>query len=173
MKQLLTLTMCAGLLGAALACGGGGERAGNTASTSTDAGSASATPAGTQNSTGDNGVSDITSLQVSDVKVGDGAEAKGGQTVSVHYTGWLYSASAADHHGAKFDSSRDRKEPFEFRLGAGQVIQGWDEGVAGMKVHGQRTLVIPPNLGYGSRGAGGVIPPNATLLFDVELLGVR
>ena len=174
MKQLLTLTMCAGLLGAALACGGGDERAGNTASTSTEAGSASATTgAGTLNSNGDNGVSDITSLQISDVKVGDGPEAKSGQTVSVHYTGWLYSASAADHHGTKFDSSRDRKEPFEFRLGAGQVIQGWDQGVAGMKVHGQRTLVIPPTLGYGSRGAGGVIPPNATLVFDVELLGVR
>ena len=173
MKQLLTLTMCAGLLGAALACGGGDERAVNTATTSTEAGGASATPGGTQNSNGDNGVSNITSLQVTDVKVGDGAEAKSGQTVSVHYTGWLYSAGAADHHGTKFDSSRDRKEPLEFRLGAGQVIKGWDQGVAGMKVHGQRTLVIPPDLGYGSGGAAGVIPPNATLVFDVELLGVR
>jgi len=118
-------------------------------------------------------VSDITSLQKTDVKVGTGAEASSGHTVSVHYTGWLYSASAPDHHGSKFDSSRDRNEPFEFRLGAGQVIKGWDQGVAGMKVGGQRTLVIPPDLGYGGRGAGGVIPPNATLVFDVELLGVR
>jgi FKBP-type peptidyl-prolyl cis-trans isomerase len=118
-------------------------------------------------------VSNITSLQVTDVKVGTGAEATSGKTVSVHYTGWLYSESAPDHHGTKFDSSRDRNEPFSFKLGAGQVIQGWDQGVAGMKVGGQRTLVIPPALGYGSRGAGGVIPPNATLVFDVELLNVQ
>jgi FKBP-type peptidyl-prolyl cis-trans isomerase FkpA len=118
-------------------------------------------------------VSTITTLQTTDVKTGTGAEATAGQTVQVHYTGWLYSPSAADHHGAKFDSSRDRNEPFSFVLGARQVIPGWDQGVAGMKVGGQRTLVIPPALGYGSRGAGGVIPPNATLVFDVELLGVR
>jgi FKBP-type peptidyl-prolyl cis-trans isomerase len=118
-------------------------------------------------------VSTITTLQKTDVKTGAGAEATAGKTVNVHYTGWLYSPSAADNHGAKFDSSRDRNEPFSFVLGAGQVIAGWDQGVAGMKVGGQRTLVIPPALGYGSRGAGGVIPPNATLVFDVELLGVR
>jgi FKBP-type peptidyl-prolyl cis-trans isomerase len=118
-------------------------------------------------------VSTITGLQTTDVKVGTGAEATSGHTVSVHYTGWLYSAGAADHHGSKFDSSRDRNEPLEFRLGAGQVIKGWDQGVAGMKVGGQRTLVIPPDLGYGGRGAAGVIPPHATLVFDVELLGVR
>ena len=118
-------------------------------------------------------MSTITALQITDVKVGTGAEATAGKTVDVHYTGWLYDASAADHHGAKFDSSRDRNEPFSFVLGAGQVIAGWDQGVAGMKVGGQRTLVIPPALGYGSRGAGGAIPPNATLVFDVELLGLR
>ena len=115
----------------------------------------------------------ITSLQVSDGKVGTGAEATSGKTVSVHYTGWLYDAKAADRHGKKFDSSKDHGEPFSFRLGAGQVIRGWDQGVAGMKIGGTRTLVIPSELGYGARGAGGVIPPNATLVFDVELLDVK
>ncbi|MBT2304391.1 FKBP-type peptidyl-prolyl cis-trans isomerase [Variovorax paradoxus] len=106
-------------------------------------------------------------LQYEDTAVGDGAEAKAGQHVHVHYTGWLYNDGV---QGAKFDSSRDRNDPFAFSLGAGQVIKGWDEGVAGMKIGGQRTLIIPPALGYGARGAGGVIPPNATLKFDVELL---
>jgi FKBP-type peptidyl-prolyl cis-trans isomerase len=115
----------------------------------------------------------VTELIKTDVKVGTGAEAKAGQYVSVHYTGWLYDAAAPGHKGSKFDSSRDRGTPFSFPLGAGRVIQGWDQGVQGMKVGGQRTLVIPANLGYGARGAGGVIPPNATLLFDVELLGVN
>ncbi len=108
-------------------------------------------------------------LQITDTTAGDGAEARAGQTVTVHYTGWLYQNGQP---GAKFDSSRDRGQPFQFPLGAGHVIQGWDRGVAGMKVGGQRTLIIPPELGYGARGAGGVIPPNATLKFDVELLGV-
>jgi FKBP-type peptidyl-prolyl cis-trans isomerase FkpA len=117
--------------------------------------------------------SGVTALQKNDLKMGTGAEARSGQTVRVHYTGWLYDTAAADHKGKKFDSSRDRNEPFEFRLGAGEVIRGWDEGVAGMKVGGNRLLTIPPEMGYGSRGAGGVIPPNATLLFDVELLDVR
>ena len=112
-------------------------------------------------------------LQKIDVKQGQGAEATPGHTVVVHYTGWLYDPSKPDSHGAKFDSSRDRSAPFTFPLGAGRVIKGWDEGVAGMKVGGQRTLVIPPQLGYGARGAGGVIPPNATLIFDVELLDVQ
>lgn len=112
-------------------------------------------------------------LVKTDVKVGDGAEATPGKMVSVHYTGWLYDPNAADKHGTKFDSSRDRGQPFEFPLGGGRVIQGWDQGVAGMKVGGQRTLIIPAELGYGARGAGGVIPPNATLVFDVELLGVQ
>ena len=112
-------------------------------------------------------------LQTTDVKQGTGAEATVGHTVVVHYTGWLYDPSKPDSHGAKFDSSRDRAQPFSFPLGAGRVIKGWDQGVAGMKVGGQRTLVIPPQLGYGARGAGGVIPPNATLIFDVELLDVK
>ena len=115
----------------------------------------------------------ITSLQITNGKVGTGAEAKSGQQVSVHYTGWLYDPKAADKHGKKFDSSRDHGDAFEFKLGAGQVIRGWDQGVAGMKVGGTRTLVIPSELGYGARGAGGAIPPNATLLFDVELLAVK
>ena len=105
-------------------------------------------------------------LKYEDLKVGTGAEAKAGQTVSVHYTGWLTD-------GKKFDSSVDRRQPFEFPLGMGRVIKGWDEGVQGMKVGGKRKLTIPPGLGYGARGAGGAIPPNATLIFDVELLGVR
>ena len=109
-------------------------------------------------------------LKYTDTNVGTGAEATKGHKVSVHYTGWLYNNGAK---GAKFDSSLDRGQPFAFGLGAGQVIQGWDEGVAGMKVGGKRTLIIPPALGYGARGAGGVIPPNATLMFDVELLGVQ
>jgi FKBP-type peptidyl-prolyl cis-trans isomerase FkpA len=105
-------------------------------------------------------------LKYEDLKVGTGAEAKAGQTVSVHYTGWLMD-------GKKFDSSVDRKQPFEFPLGMGRVIKGWDEGVQGMKVGGKRKLTIPPGLGYGARGAGGAIPPNATLIFDVELLGIK
>ncbi|MBD8893262.1 FKBP-type peptidyl-prolyl cis-trans isomerase [Roseibium litorale] len=105
-------------------------------------------------------------LKITDLKVGDGAEAVAGQMVTVHYTGWLMD-------GTKFDSSVDRGEPFSFPLGAGRVIRGWDEGVAGMKVGGKRELIIPPQMGYGSRGAGGVIPPNATLKFEVELLGVK
>lgn len=109
-------------------------------------------------------------LQYLDTTEGSGQEAKAGQDVSVHYTGWLYKDG---EQGAKFDSSRDRNSPFEFSLGAGMVIKGWDEGVQGMKVGGQRTLIIPAALGYGARGAGGVIPPNATLKFDVELLGVH
>jgi FKBP-type peptidyl-prolyl cis-trans isomerase FkpA len=102
-----------------------------------------------------------------DKVVGNGAEASAGQEVSVHYTGWLFYGG---ERGRKFDSSKDRGEPFAFPLGAGHVIKGWDEGVAGMKVGGTRVLTIPPQLGYGARGAGGVIPPNATLIFEVELL---
>ena len=104
-------------------------------------------------------------LQYIDLKVGTGATAQTGQTVTVHYTGWL-------ENGKKFDSSVDRGQPFSFPLGAGRVIKGWDEGVQGMKAGGKRKLIIPSNLGYGARGAGGVIPPNATLIFEVELLGV-
>ncbi len=109
-------------------------------------------------------------LQITDLKIGAGATPRRGQTCVMHYTGWLYDNGAK---GKKFDSSRDRGQPFEFPLGMGRVIAGWDEGVATMKVGGQRTLIIPPELGYGARGAGGVIPPNATLMFDVELLDVK
>lgn len=108
-------------------------------------------------------------LQYEDTAAGSGATAEAGRQVSVHYTGWLYEGGAA---GRKFDSSKDRNDPFDFTLGAGMVIRGWDEGVQGMQVGGTRRLLIPPELGYGARGAGGVIPPNATLLFEVELLGV-
>jgi peptidylprolyl isomerase len=109
-------------------------------------------------------------LQIIDSKVGTGASPKTGQTCVMHYTGWLYENGAK---GKKFDSSVDRGQPFEFPIGTHRVIPGWDEGVATMKVGGKRTLIIPPQLGYGERGAGGVIPPNATLIFDVELLGIK
>ena len=109
-------------------------------------------------------------LQMTDTTVGTGASPKPGQIAVVHYTGWLYENG---QKGKKFDSSVDRGPPFEFPIGQHQVIAGWDEGVASMKVGGKRTLIIPPALGYGARGAGGVIPPNATLMFDVELLGVK
>jgi len=115
----------------------------------------------------------ITELVKNDTVVGEGREAEAGFNVTVHYTGWLYDPSKADGKGTKFDSSLDRHEPFVFFLGGGQVIQGWDEGFAGMKVGGKRTLIIPPNMGYGVHGAGSVIPPNATLIFDVELLGIK
>ena len=108
----------------------------------------------------------VTELKIEELKAGEGKEAKSGQTVSVHYTGWLM-------NGTKFDSSVDRKSPFSFNLGAGMVIPGWDQGVAGMKVGGKRKLTIPPHLAYGERGAGGVIPPNAPLVFEVELLDVK
>lgn len=114
-----------------------------------------------------NGITLPSGLKYWDVKVGTGKEATNGHKVKVHYTGWLL------ENGKKFDSSVDRGQPFEFTIGAGEVIKGWDEGVAGMKVGGKRQLRIPPELGYGMRGAGGVIPPNAFLIFDVELLGVK
>jgi FKBP-type peptidyl-prolyl cis-trans isomerase FkpA len=115
-------------------------------------------------------VTSSSGLQIIDSKPGTGAAPRTGQTVVVHYTGWLYVNGAK---GKKFDSSVDRNEPLEFPVGTGRVIRGWDEGVGSMKVGGKRTLIIPPQLGYGANGAGGVIPPNATLMFDVELLGLK
>ena len=115
----------------------------------------------------------ITQLQKTDTVAGTGAEAIKGKVAIVHYTGWLYDPSSLDKKGRKFDSSLDRGSPFSFPLGGGRVIRGWDEGVAGMRVGGRRTLVIPADMAYGSRGAGGVIPPDATLLFEIELLEVR
>ncbi len=116
---------------------------------------------------------EITELQKIDTQVGTGREAEPGFNVTVHYTGWLFDAAAEGHKGKKFDSSLDRNQPFNFFLGGGQVIQGWDEGFAGMKIGGKRTLIIPSEMGYGARGAGGAIPPNAPLIFDVELLDVK
>jgi FKBP-type peptidyl-prolyl cis-trans isomerase FkpA len=112
-------------------------------------------------------------LVITTLAAGEGEPITPGSTAVVHYTGWLYEPGAEDHKGSQFDSSRDRGQPFRFPLGAGRVIAGWDQGVAGMQVGEQRRLVIPPGLGYGVRGAGGVIPPNATLVFDVELLGIE
>ena len=118
-------------------------------------------------------VADSSGLTKIDVKTGTGKEATPGKMVRVHYTGWLFDKSAADNKGKKFDSSRDRPGNFTFPLGAGRVIKGWDQGVQGMKVDGQRTLIIPSSMGYGARGAGSIIPPNATLVFDVELIGIE
>jgi peptidylprolyl isomerase len=133
------------------------------------AAAASQTPAESPSTTG----TEAMPMQKTDLTPGNGAEIKSGQTALVHYTGWLYDAAAPENKGKKFDSSVDRNEPFDFPVGAGMVIKGWDEGVAGMKVGGKRRLVIPPEMGYGSRGAGGVIPPGATLVFDVELVEIR
>ena len=116
---------------------------------------------------------DLSQLTITEVTVGTGKESISGKPASVHYTGWLYDAKAADLKGKQFDSSRTRGAPFEFTPGAGQVIKGWEQGVPGMKVGGKRVLIIPPHLGYGARGAGGAIPPNAVLLFDVELMDVK
>ena len=118
-------------------------------------------------------VADSNELTKIDVKIGTGKEAAPGKMVRVHYTGWLFDKSAADNKGKKFDSSRDRPGNFTFPLGAGRVIKGWDQGVQGMKVGGKRILIIPSSMGYGARGAGSIIPPNATLVFDVELIGVE
>ena len=115
----------------------------------------------------------MSELKKIDTVVGEGTEAVAGNHVDVHYTGWLFDEKAVDNKGKKFDSSLDRGQLFSFGLGAGQVIKGWDEGVAGMKIGGKRTLIIPSEMGYGARGAGGAIPPNATLVFDVELHGVN
>jgi len=152
MKQFVLLATLIGFLGAFTACSGNDNAPSST--------------------TGETGMSNITTLQVTDVTVGTGTEATNGRTVTVHYTGWLYNETAANHHGSKFDSSRDRNQPYSFVLGVGSVIKGWDQGVLGMKVGGQRTLIIPPSLGYGAAG-NPPIPGNATLVFDVELLNVQ
>jgi FKBP-type peptidyl-prolyl cis-trans isomerase len=132
--------------------------------------SAAEVPAATSAPTG----TETMALQKTDLTPGTGPEIKSGQTALVHYTGWLYDAAAPENKGKKFDSSLDRNEPFEFPVGGGMVIKGWDDGVAGMKVGGKRRLVIPPDMGYGSRGAGGgLIPPGATLVFDVQLVEIR
>jgi len=129
-----------------------------------------AIPEGAMSQSAAKPVTTSSGLQIIDTKVGTGASPRPNQTAVVHYTGWLYTNGAK---GQKFDSSVDRGEPFEFPVGQGRVIKGWDEGVATMKIGGKRTLIVPPGLGYGARGAGGAIPPNATLMFDVELLGVK
>jgi peptidylprolyl isomerase len=131
---------------------------------------AAGTPITAAAQTGGKFMTTASGLQFTDTKVGTGAVPRAGQICVMHYTGWLYQNGVK---GKKFDSSVDRNEPFEFTLGRQQVIAGWDEGIATMKVGGKRTLIIPPALGYGARGAGGVIPPNATLMFDVELLNVK
>lgn len=119
------------------------------------------------------GKSDITTLISQDTRVGDGNEATAGRDVLVHYTGWIYEENRSQHRGREFDNSRDRNEPHPFKLGAGEVIKGWDEGVIGMKVGGRRLLTIPPDMAYGADGLGELIPPNATLIFDVELVDVK
>ncbi|MFN7913836.1 MAG: FKBP-type peptidyl-prolyl cis-trans isomerase [Vicinamibacterales bacterium] len=151
MKQFLILAGLFGMLATFSACGGN-----------------DVAPTATTTS----GLSSITALQVTDLVVGTGTTATAGRPISVHYTGWLYSSTATDNKGTKFDSSVDRGTPFGFTLGAGQVIAGWDQGVLGMKVGGQRRLIIPPSLGYGASGSG-TIPGNATLVFDVQLLAVN
>lgn len=132
-----------------------------------------ATEAPADASGAENMTAQISELQIIDVVEGDGATAEKGRQVVVHYTGWLYEPGADGDKGSKFDSSVDRNDPFVFPLGAGRVIKGWDEGVAGMQVGGKRTLIIPPDMAYGAQGAGAVIPPNSTLIFDVELLDIR
>ena len=155
----LAQTLAAGAL--ALAAAGAALATGETSTPAAPAAPTAAAPAAQETT-----VTTASGLKYEDLQIGDGAEAKTGDRVQVHYTGWL-------ENGTKFDSSVDRGRPFEFPLGAGRVIRGWDEGVAGMKVGGKRKLVIPAALGYGDRGAGGVIPPGATLIFEVELLKIN
>ena len=146
------------------ACGSKSEAPSTAAAPAADAPSAAAAPSA---------ANPVTAMQTTTLKPGTGATIGGGQIAVVQYTGWLYEAGAADHKGKQFDSSRDRREPFKFPLDTGSVIKGWDQGVVGMKVGESRRLVIPPELAYGDAGAGGVIPPGATLVFDVELVGIE
>ena len=167
-SQVLTTAIALTTLLAA--CGRNEEPKTEAPATAPSASASAETPAPATNDTGTTSMP----LQKIDLTPGSGVEIKSGQNALVHYTGWLYDAAAPDNKGAKFDSSLDRNEPFEFPVGGAMVIPGWDQGVAGMKVGGKRRLVIPPELGYGARGAGGgLIPPNATLVFDVELVEIR
>jgi FKBP-type peptidyl-prolyl cis-trans isomerase FkpA len=161
-RGILRIGLVVALANAAVACGGSEPREAPAAS---QPGGPTAAPAGTS--------SPVQSLVVQDTKQGTGATARAGQQVIVHYTGWLWDPAKTETKGNKFDSSVDRKEPLSFVLGSGQVIPGWDRGVAGMQVGGTRRLIIPPDLAYGDRGAGGVIPPNAALIFEIELIDVK
>ena len=161
--RLLLTVLTSALLVTACGQPGGAEQ-------SAQEGSESA-PQSTSDETVTNEV--ITELQIIDVVEGDGDMPTAGQNIVVHYTGWLYEPQAEDNKGAKFDSSVDRGQPFVFPLGQGRVIRGWDEGFAGMKIGGKRILIIPPDMGYGAAGAGAAIPPNATLMFEVELLEIQ
>src|SRR5690349_673199 len=167
-----TRLLFAAALGVLLAACGRNEKPDDAPAAASAPATESAPVSETTPSTTDTGAPAVP-LQKTDLTPGTGAEIKSGQTALVHYTGWLYDAAAPENKGTKFDSSVDRNEPFEFPVGAGMVIKGWDEGVVGMKVGGKRRLVIPPEMGYGARGAGGVIPPGATLVFDVELVEIR
>lgn len=152
---------------------GGSENTENAATSSAAVAAAENTQPATENTEPGGGPEVVTELIITDVLAGDGATAEAGQNIVVHYTGWLYDPSKPDNKGSKFDSSVDRGQPFVFSLGAGRVIQGWDQGFGGMQIGGKRVLIIPSEMGYGERGAGADIPPNATLLFEVELLSIQ
>jgi FKBP-type peptidyl-prolyl cis-trans isomerase FkpA len=164
----LVPALAAALAVAALGSGCAGDD--QSSSSSILAAAAAATPAAKDSSMPSTAPTD---LQITDLKPGKGPAIAKGKTAVVHYTGWLYSDTAPEHKGTKFDSSLDHNAPFSFSVGAGEVIGGWDQGVVGMQAGGRRRLVIPPSLGYGAAGAGGVIPPNATLVFDIELLAIK
>jgi FKBP-type peptidyl-prolyl cis-trans isomerase len=176
-RALVLVTLAATALAACSKSAPPPESASTAAPAPQDAAATSESTASAQTGTAEQGATASSSapqkLDMTDIKKGSGPAIQAGQTAVVHYTGWLFSDTAPENKGTKFDSSRDRNQPFPFPLGAGRVIPGWDQGVAGMQVGGQRRLVIPPELAYGATGAGGVIPPNATLVFDVELLAIQ